>query len=332
MLNLKSPEILFLFLAVPVLIYLIHFRKNRGGILELNLFIWKDRSFGRGINWSRIFGVLLWILFWTGLCLLIFALSNPILIKKEKIFLTRGIDMIIVLDESPSMSADDFKPVNRFVSAKKVIRDFTQARENDPIGLVTFSSEAIMRVPPTVDYNTLLEVLDGLQLMELGEGTAIGKGIAVAALHLKSSPARTKVIILITDGVNNEGDITPETATRLAAELGIRIYTIGIGKTGDTSWKFTDPNTGTEYIATSGEFDEKLLREIARLSGGKYFYAGKQSTLQEIFQEIDSREKTEKRIKISVTSTPVHNTFIFWGMALVFISFTVRKGLFREIF
>lgn len=239
--------------------------------------------------------------------------------------------MLIVLDESPSMSATDFKPENRFLSAKQVIKDFTLARENDQIGLVTFSSEAMLRVPPTLDYSNLLEVLDSLQMMELGDGTAIGKGISVATLHLESSRAKTRVIILITDGVNNEGSVKPETAAQLAANLGIRIYTIGIGKESDLEWIFVNPKTGEEYLATSSQFDEKLLRQIAALSGGKYFFAGKPSTLSDIFEEIDSRETSEKRIRISVKRIPMQNPFILLGMILICLSFFGRKGLLGEI-
>lgn len=330
--SLKSPEALFLYLLLPVFIYLAHLRKERGGILKFNFNIWDGAAFSGIINVTRILHIFSWVLFWFGVFSLIFALSGPMIIKKDKIFLTKGIDLIIVLDESPSMSAEDFKPVNRFTSAKKVIKDFTLSRENDQIGLVTFSTEAILRVPPTMNYDRIFEVLESLQIMELGDGTAIGKGIAVAALHLRTSKAKEKVIILLTDGVNNKGKILPEEAARLAYELGIRIYTIGIGKESDKSWQFKNPQTGKVYEATSGEFDEKLLVKIAGLSGGKYFYAGKLKTLSNIFEEIDSIEKTEKRMKISVTRNPLHKQFILAGFFIILLSFILRKWVLKEIF
>jgi Ca-activated chloride channel family protein len=331
-LNLEYPFYLLLFLILPPAIYFVHFRPKRGGVILFNFSIWKDKGFKQNINIIRICEVMLWIFFWTGFSLFIIAFSGPVLVEKEKMFLTTGVDMIIVLDESPSMAAPDFEPENRYETAKEVIRKFMRSRENDQIGLVTFSSEAVIRVPPTLDYAILEQTLEELVIMELGEGTAIGMGIAVAALHLKSSKAREKVIILLTDGVNNEGKISPEEAALAASEFGIRIYTIGMGKESDIEWTIKDPKTGIEYKGWSGEFDEKLLKKIAELSGGKYYYAGDPWALNAIFEEIDSMEKTEKRVKIYVNRISQHELFIVLGLVLIMLSFILRKWFLREMF
>ncbi|MBN1698004.1 MAG: VWA domain-containing protein [Spirochaetales bacterium] len=332
MLNLEYPVYLVLFLALPPAVYLVHFRRRRGGVIRFNFTIWKENGFKQKVNAARIFEVLLWIFFWIGFSLLIVAFSGPVVVEKEKIFLTTGIDMVIVLDESPSMAAPDFEPRNRYETAKDVIRSFTQSRENDQIGLVTFSSEAVLRVPPTLHYEILEQTLEELQIMELGEGTAIGMGIAVAVLHLKSSRAREKVIILLTDGVNNEGKIGPEEAALAASGLGIRVYTIGIGKESDIEWTIKDPKTGIEYKGWSGEFDEKLLKKIADLTGGKYYYAGDPWALNAVFEEIDSKEKTEKRVRMYVNRTPRHEIFIILGFLMVVLSFIGRKWFLQEMF
>lgn len=330
--SLEYPFSLLLFLILPALIYFVHFREKRGGVILFNFNIWKNRKHFQKINPGRIFNVCFWILFWCGFGSYIIALGGPHIIEKERIYLTKGVDIIIVLDESGSMSTPDFEPGNRFESAKRVINKFTQSRDNDQIGLVTFSSDAMLRVPPTLDYTIVEEQLRNLKLMELGEETAIGMGIAVAALHLKSSRAVNKVIILITDGVSNTGRVTPEQAALLAAQIGIRIYTIGIGRTSDSEWTYKDPDTGIQVSGLSGEFDESMLIRIAQLSGGKYFYAGNPRSLNAIFEEIDSVEKTEKRLRIHVKRKPYHEFFILAGLLCISISYLGRKLLLKEIF
>ncbi|MBN2531916.1 MAG: VWA domain-containing protein [Spirochaetales bacterium] len=330
--SLEHPFSLLLFLILPFLIYFVHFRKKRGGVILFNFNIWKNRKYFRKIHPGRIFNVFFWVIFWCGFCSYIIALGGPHMIEKERIYLTKGIDIIIVLDESGSMSTPDFEPGNRFESAKRVINQFTHSRENDQIGLVTFSSDAILRVPPTLDYTMLEEQLQNLTLMELGEETAIGMGIAVAALHLKSSRALNKIIILITDGVNNTGRVTPEQAALLASRTGIRIYTIGIGRTSDSEWTYKDLDTGIQITGLSGEFDEYMLMKIAQVSGGKYFYAGNPRSLNSIFEEIDSVEKTEKRFRINVKRIPYHELFILVGLLCIFTSYLGRRLLLKEIF
>jgi Ca-activated chloride channel family protein len=270
--------------------------------------------------------------FWIGCICIIIALAGPAVFLREKVFLTRGIDMVLVLDESPSMAARDFQPVNRFETAREVIRRFVRNRENDPIGLVSFSYEAVLRVPPTLDYEHLIKKLDELSIMDLGDGTAIGMGLSVACLHLRSSTAAEKVIILLTDGKNNTGEISPETAADIAAQMGIRVYTVGIGGKDETPIEFSDPKTGKFYRGTLEEgFDEELLRKIAENSKGNYFYAGNPGTLGSIFQAIDALETIERRVRIEVRSNPIHGRFILLGLLLIFADFLIRKKFLREV-
>jgi Ca-activated chloride channel family protein len=157
-------------------------------------------------------------------------------------------------------------------------------------------------------------------------------GLALGALHLRSSDAPEKVMILLTDGKNNAGEVLAETAARVATELGIRIYTIGIGNEAETEIEFTNPETGQVYRGTfEGGFDEELLRRIADLSGGAYFYAGTSGTLESVFQAIDSIETVEKRVRIEVTTEPLHRILIVFALAALLFDFLVRKLLLREV-
>jgi Ca-activated chloride channel family protein len=331
--SLESPLVLLLVFLTPLLIYKIHFSRNRGGKIRFSFRIYNAEGFDPGIGIGRVLLIVTRVLFWVGFIFLIVALAGPVRIKRQKVYLNPGLDIVIVLDESPSMLAQDFKPKHRFATAKEVIRKFIQGRENDQIGLVSFSDEAIFRVPPTVDYELLLSTLDSLEIVGFGDGTAIGMGLSLACLHLAKSGAQGRVIILLTDGENNAGEITPEVASDLAQKLKIRIYTIGIGKEGEVYMEVRDPETGQLIKGKyRGKFDEALLKKIAGLSGGRYYHASSPGTLIAIFDQIDSMEKTEKRARLKVSKTKHHLEFIFTALVLILVDFIIRKGFLREVF
>lgn len=332
MLTLESPQYLLLLLLLPLAVYFRHFRKKRGAVLSFPFRVWKGQGFYprqymlKGVLFASA------LLFWSGIALLIVALGGPSLSRHEKLFLSRGVDIMIVFDLSPSMAGKDFPPVNRFETAREMTAHFIAGRENDPIGIVSFGTDAVLRVPPTLDYTLLNERLNSLKIMEMGDGTAIGMGLAVAALHLSSSNADEKIIILLTDGENNSGEIQPETSASIASKLGIRIYTIGIGTSGEVAADFTDPETGSVYSATlQSRFDESLLKKIADETGGRYFHAVSPGTLEAVFQTIDSLESVERLVKMQVVFEPLHHLFILAGFILIMIEFLVRKALLREI-
>ncbi|MDR1179490.1 MAG: VWA domain-containing protein [Spirochaetales bacterium] len=332
MFSFEAPVYLLLCLLVPVGIWLRHIRRGRGNLLCFPFDIWKERGFSASLRTLRIILFISHTAFWTGCTLLIIALAGPGLISRERVFLNRGVDMMIVLDESPSMAAQDFQPHNRFETARETIRRFILGRENDPIGLVGFGYEAALHVPPTLDYPYLLSELDKLQIMTLGDGTAIGMGIAVAALHLKSSAAPEKVIILLTDGKNNAGEIPPDTAARIAARIGARIYVIGIGGRGEAPIELHDLQSGKILRGSiEGGFDEDVLKTVAEKSGGSYFFAGNQGTLNAVFSAIDSLETVERRVRIQVTTQAVHAWFIMAALILLAADFLVRVLFLREV-
>lgn len=329
---LDRPAVLLLLIAIVPAAYLRHFWRGRGGKLVFPFGNWQGRGFVPPRTFVSALIAAGSVLFWAGVSLAIVALAGPQKVTREQIYITRGVDVVFVLDQSPTMAARDFQPENRFGAAREVVRRFVAGRENDPIGLVGFGREASLRVPPTLDYDHLLQVLDGLEVWELGDGTAIGMGIAVAALHLSDSTAPRRVIILMTDGVNNAGEILPETAARAAASLGIQIYVIGIGGGDRVEFEAVNPDTGVLKRGTVAEgFDEDLLRSVAEAGGGTYFYAGTNGALRAVFEAIDTVERVEQRSLLRVEREPKFQLFLLLGLCGIFFEFFVRRVLAREV-
>ena len=315
----------------PVLLWARFLWKRRGGRILFPFRVWGGDGFQPPQTWQTALVVSTDILYWLGAVMLIVALAGPEKTEREEVHLSRGIDIMIVLDQSPSMAAEDFPPVNRFDTARRMIRLFITGRSGDSIGLVSFGSEAVLRCPPTADYAWLAERLDELEIRELGDDTAIGMGLAVASLHLANSTATEKVILLLTDGDDNAGEIRPETAARLAAGQGVRIYTVGIGSEGEVPIVLTDPETGSITRGTIiSRFDEDQLRLLAESTGGTYWRANSPGALETVLQSVDVLESVERRVSVRVSSRPLHRIFILIGASLVIAHFLIRKGLMRE--
>jgi Ca-activated chloride channel family protein len=228
-------------------------------------------------------------------CLLaLAALARPVRFSAEKEFHSEGLDLMLCLDASGSMQAQDFKP-NRFEAARAVALDFVKGRPEDRIGLVVFAGEAYTQCPLTLDHDMLMGLMKELKLGELEDGTAVGLALATGANRLKDSGAKSKVLILLTDGVNNRG-LDPRTALDMAVTLGVRVYTIGVGQEGMAPIPVQTP-FGTVVQQMEVDLDEELLREMAQATGGRYFRARGLKELKEIYREIDRLEKTEITVK-----------------------------------
>lgn len=221
----------------------------------------------------------------------IIALARPQSSSRSQSVTTEGIDIVLGLDISPSMLAEDLRP-NRIEAAKKVALEFIESRPDDRIGLVVFSGESFTQCPITSDHSVLKNLIGNLESGMLADGTAIGEGLATAVNRIRQSKAKSKVIILLTDGVNNVGAIAPQTAGEIAKTFGIRVYTIGVGSMGVAPYPFKTP-FGIQYQNMEVQIDEPVLKSIAAETGGKYFRATSTARLREVYADIDKMEKTK---------------------------------------
>jgi Ca-activated chloride channel family protein len=210
--------------------------------------------------------------------------------------LTEGVDIVLTLDISGSMLAEDIKP-NRVEAAKQVAADFVKGRSNDRIGLVIFSGEAYTQCPLTLDYGVVLGFLDTLRVGMIEDGTALGNGLATAVNRLRDSKARSKVAILLTDGRNNRGEIDPISAAQAAQAFGVKVYAIGAGAHGTALYPVEDPLFGKRYVPMEVDVDDQTLTRMASLTGGKYFRATDRDSLERTYREIDRMEKTKIEVK-----------------------------------
>lgn len=243
---------------------------------------------------------------------------------------TKGIDIVIDLDVSPSMLARDFNP-DRLEAAKKVATSFVSSRESDNIGLVLFAEQSLTGVPMTMDRATLTNYIQGIQMGMLGNATAIGDGIVTSVNRLKNGKAKSKIIILLTDGSNNTSNVAPKTAAELAKKFGIKIYTIGIGTNGTAPYPQQDYFGRIQYVDQEVVIDETTLKEIAATTGGKYFRATGNKVLNEVFEQIDSLEKTEMDIR---NFSHTEDNYLIWAilaLTSLILELTMRHTILRTI-
>lgn len=264
-----------------------------------------------------------------ALALLIVALSRPQTFSSGENIYTEGIDIAMVLDISGSMLAEDFKP-NRLEAAKKVIDDFIKGRTTDKIGLVVFSGESFTQCPLTIDYSVLRNLLKDIYSGMIQDGTAIGNAIANGVNRLKDSKAKSKVMILLTDGVNNAGEVDPITAAQISQKFGIRIYTVGVGTMGEAPYPFQTP-FGKRYQMVPVEIDESLLKQISNVTGGKYFRATNNRKLLEIYEEIDRLEKTRVEVTSYRHAKELYFNWAFTGLLLLLIEFGLSRTYLRRL-
>jgi Ca-activated chloride channel family protein len=274
----------------------------------------------------------LYLLRLAALGFLFIALSRPRTVSvSKKIKTNKGIDIVMAIDVSASMLARDLKP-NRLEALKKVAVDFVQRRPNDRIGIVVYAGESFTQTPITSDKGIVKRTISELKWGQLEGGTAIGMGLGSSVNRLKDSKAKSKVIILLTDGVNNSGNIDPKTATELAKELGIKVYTIGIGTNGTADFPWSkDPRTGRlQFRKQKVEIDEDLLKHIALETEGKYFRATNNTKLKEIYDEIDQLEKTKIEEFKYYNYQEKYRTLVFFALGLLLLEFILRNTLFKS--
>ena len=322
-----NPSYLWLFIGfVPLIIWYVlkqHNARPSMGISDTSPFANVGRS------WKEYVRHLLFLLRLGAIACLILILARPQTRDSWETSSTEGTDIMLALDVSTSMLARDFRP-DRLEAAKATAMDFISGRESDNIGIVIFAGESLTGVPMTIDRGMLMNYINGISTNVLPDGTAIGDGIATSLNRLKEGKAKSRSIILLTDGSNNTGVVAPLTAAEVAKELGARIYTIGIGTNGMADYPVMTPY-GQEVVRQQVVIDENTLRQIADMTGGKYFRAYNNNVLKEVFDEIDQLEKTRMDVRHFSHAEDNYMLFAWIAFALVALELLLRYTVTRSI-
>ncbi|MBR6655260.1 MAG: VWA domain-containing protein [Alistipes sp.] len=324
-----NPKILWLLVVVPLWVAYYVWRSMQGGASIVISSTDSVRKAPRTIRYYlRHLPAILRVM---ALVLIIVALARPQTVEHETKTTTEGIDIVLAVDISTSMLARDFKP-DRLTASKEVAAQFVANRPGDRIGLVVFAGEAFTQSPLTTDQSSLQTLLGRLRSGIINDGTAVGNGLATAINRLRESDAKSKVIILLTDGVNNSGQIAPVTAADIAKELGIKVYTIGVGRNGTAPYPiFNERGRVVDVVEAKVEIDEKMLRQIADKTGGEYFRATDKNSLESIYKQIDSMEKSSID-KFDITH--IHEEYLRYAMAallLLLMEFVVKYIVLKRI-
>jgi len=325
-----NPLYLSLLLIIPLLVvwYLKAMRQSSGKMRYSDIGILKRL----GSSPKQRLRHLLFLLRLFAITLLILALARPQSSSKETETSTEGVDIVLAMDVSSSMLSEDFKPNNRLEAAKLVAQDFIKGRTNDRLGLVVFAGESFTQCPLTLDYGVLLTLLQQQKEADKDwDGTAIGMGIVNAVNRLRDSKAKSKVVILLTDGVNNQGEVDPITAARIAEAMDIKIYTIGAGKRGTAMYPVHDPVLGKHYVPMQVQIDEKTLKQIASITGGLYFRATNSDKLKEIYTEIGEMEKTKIEVKEFTRYEEFFVYLLVAGLLLFLLELILANTYFKRL-
>lgn len=325
------PYVLLLLLLLPVLAWL----KGRRG--RPPAFVYSSVNLVKGIvgiTRSHV-GRILMQLRWLALALFIVALARPQIGHGTTKITASGIDIVVAIDLSGSMAAEDFEidgqRVNRLQIAKDVLKKFIDNREGDRIGLVAFAGRAYIAAPLTLDHQFLTENLARLELNTIEDGTAIGSGLSSALNRLRDLTSKSKIVILMTDGQNNAGKVPPLTAAEAAAALAVKVYTIGVGTRGTAPMPRVDAFGRKVYVPAKVDIDEETLTEIARKTGGKYYRADNAQTLRNIYSEIDRLEKTEVEVKKYQQYEELFPWFVLGGLVLLLLEIILSQTVWRKL-
>lgn len=322
----RHPLFFLLLVVLPILHYYSKKRRRAALTFSVASSLRQTPPSGRVLLYQSlpVFRLLVFLLF-------VLALARPQRVASEHEYQTKGVDIIISLDISGSMLAEDFKPENRMLVAKQEAIKFIRGRENDRIGLVVFARKAYTQCPLTLDYEVLARLLEEVQIGMIADGTAIGMGLATAVNRLRDSDAKSKVIILITDGSNNAGNIDPITAAELAKAFGIKVYTICIGRGGLVPFPVNDPLFGKRYVQANVEIDEMTLKRIADITGGLFFRARDPQSLAEIYEKINQLEKTEVKVKEYLSYDELFHYFLGLGLMLLLLETILSRTLLMKV-
>ncbi|MDR1005555.1 MAG: VWA domain-containing protein [Bacteroidales bacterium] len=318
------PQYLFLLLIlVPLIAWYWFFKSKRKTPVTYS----QINAFGERKNWRIRLRYFPDVLRLCVVILLIISVARPQSYWRTMESDKEGIDIVLTIDISSSMLAEDFKP-NRLEAAKTVAKDFVKKRPDDNIGIVAFAGESFTQCPPTMDHAVVEELLDKLTTGSIDDGTAIGDGLATAINRVKDSKTKSKAIILLTDGMNNIGSIDPLMSAEIAKKFNIRVYTIGVGKNGLAPFPYDTP-FGRQYQYAEVQIDEKLLKEIAKETNGKYFRSTNKKSLETIFGDIDKMEKTVVDTTIFEQKSELGIFFILIAMLVLVVEELLRRTIFN---
>jgi len=318
-----NPEWLVL-LVIPAGVFILYFiRKGRTdpAVLFPDTAVFRHIGVGMG-QFKRVLSLFLAV---EAVSLLIIAMARPQANQMLNTRDARGIDIILALDISSSMEALDFQPLTRIDAAKEVVSDFVKLRSNDRIGLTVFAAHSFTLCPLTLDYSILLDFLETAEQSRIEDGTAIGSAIATSVNRLRTSESITKIVILLTDGMNNRGKLDPLTAARVAQTLGIKVYTIGVGSEGQAPIRIDG-----RMMYTETHIDEETLKTVANITSGKYYRAKNKQELDGIYHEIDSLEKSKIEYNEWVEYDDMYAGFLTAGAILLLLSFLLDRTFLRR--
>jgi Ca-activated chloride channel family protein len=324
----EDPWFLILLLVLPFMVYgYVARRRQRSGTIRYSDVASLKQSdvarTGRFRHGLFVFRII-------ALTALIVAFARPQTGITSETVTAEGVDIVLVIDISSSMLAEDLEP-NRLEAAKAVAADFVNGRRNDRIGLVVFAGQAFTQAPLTLDYSVVTDLLGQMEVGMIDDGTAVGMGLATAVKRLQASAAESKVIVLLTDGRSNTGEIGPVTAAQMAQALGVKVYTIGAGSHGTARVPVDDPMLGRRYVNIQVDVDEPTLQEIAELTGGRYFRATDTESLSQIYGEIDELETTEVEVQNFTSYGELFHYPLAAGLLLLVLEVGVGQTVLRKL-
>ena len=322
----EDPQFLFLILAIPLLLYVYARRRRSGAIRYSDVESIRESDVRRtGRRRHTLFPLRL-----LAVAALIVAFSRPQTGVTSETLSAEGIDIVLAIDVSSSMLAEDLEP-NRLEAAKAVAAEFVEGRRNDRIGLVVFAGDAFTQVPLTLDYSVVTDLLGQMEVGMIKDGTAVGMGLATAVKRLQAWDAESQVVVLLTDGRNNTGEIGPVTAGQMAQALGVRVYTIGAGSQGTARIPIDDRLRGRRYVTAEVDIDEASLQEVAETTGGRYFRAANREGLGQIYEEIDALETTEIEVQNFTSYGELFHFPLAAGLLLLLVEVGLGQTVLRKL-
>lgn len=322
----QNPDILYLLVVIPLIIAYYIFVSRRRAVMRVST-LGGERMPRTLRYWLRDLPMVLRL---SALAVLIVALARPVEAHSSSESSTEGIDIVLAMDISGSMLAKDFEP-DRITASKHLASEFAAERIGDRISVVAFAGEAFTQCPLTSDKASVGTMLSRLRSGVVDDGTAIGNGLATAINRLRESGAKSKVVVLLTDGVNNRGQISPIMAAEIARDMGIKVYTIGVGTKGQAPMPAVDMFGNQTYVMADVEIDEELLRKIANTTGGEYFRAVDNEALKQIYSQIDEMEKSEVQITHYTSYEELYLGWLLLGLLLLVAEFIVERIVLNRI-